>query len=219
MMDKTEAARIVGEAIASLGKEGVKEMLAQQSGATTEVRVRASDPVRLYAQKDVPGGVGISTEAWNAMSPAQKATYVQVGDKMHVIVHPRGHMQEVPPADVLEIMRLSPGNYDTTPPPAHAAPQQLTELPGFGGTGTADAQPGHGADTKSPAKPDPALFQLTSLPNVNEKLARSMEDAGFGTLRNVQVATIDGLAAVPGMGTKLAERIVTYVAENYPKGA
>lgn len=59
-------------------------------------------------------------------------------------------------------------------------------------------------------------FQLTNLPGVNDKLARSLEDHGFGTLVALQGATVETLSAVPGMGEKIAKNIVAHVAEKYP---
>jgi DNA uptake protein ComE-like DNA-binding protein len=56
-------------------------------------------------------------------------------------------------------------------------------------------------------------FVLTSLPGVNERLARSLEDAGLGTLQALRSADQETLAAVPGLGNKMAERIVNHLAE------
>lgn len=65
--------------------------------------------------------------------------------------------------------------------------------------------------------PKPA-FDLRTLPGVDDKLARAMEDAKFGTLVSLQNTTPEKLGEVPGMGGKLAIKVLGYVNENFPKG-
>jgi hypothetical protein len=64
----------------------------------------------------------------------------------------------------------------------------------------------------------PKTFDLRALPGVDDKLARAMEDAKFGTLVSLQNTTPEKLAEVPGMGGKLAIKVLAYVNENFPKG-
>lgn len=119
------------------------------------------------------------------------------------IVHERGYMQAVPPVDAREITRS--GRYGYAPPSPLRPTPAVQAVPA---TSTTDSGV-VGATIPSP-------FALTEVPGINDKVARSLEDAGFGTADAVRGATIESLAAVQGMGNKLAERLIAHVAENYP---
>lgn len=185
-MDKGEAQAFFREALGVLG-EDAKAMMADFLGAQakkTEERLRASDPVTIYAQRDIFSEDGR-------------------------LVHPRGFAQKVPPVDKNEIVRG--GLYAETPP----RPEPLvaaTETPKpTGSTGTAKSAP------------ETAEFALTRLPNVNAKLARVLEDAKGEDGQSLNLATLEGfravktetLAALPGVGTKMADILKAFVAENY----
>ena len=173
------------EAIRALGPEGMKDVqdaIKDSIAPTTEVKVRSSEPVAIYAQKDVLAADG------------------------KTVVHARGHRQDVSPVDAREIVRG--GLYAMTPP----AKYDFTKHPEA--DRTAATAPG------APAAPEPAAtskqFTLTDLPGVNDKLAKAMEDAGLGTLAALRASNVETLAAVPGMGNKLAQRVLETVAETYP---
>jgi DNA uptake protein ComE-like DNA-binding protein len=94
----------------------------------------------------------------------------------------------------------------------------------IGGEPAPQEFPGANLTKPAPLPPQPVAgapkpaFDLRTLPGVDDKLARAMEDAKFGTLASLQNTTPEKLAEVPGMGGKLAIKVLAYVNENFPKG-
>lgn len=186
-------------------------------------------PVAVYALRDVCAHRGGKSQGGE----------MQGGES--VVVHPKGHKQMLDPGIAREVVRTSPEDYGYAHPdgdmeaaiavaPASAqerlaallADPELVATLRHALATTEPAQPVPGAPVAVPATetdpPPPAgPFLLTSLPGVNEKVARAMEDAKLGTLEQLQEATLEQIAAVHGVGNKLAERIAEHIKTHHPK--
>jgi predicted flap endonuclease-1-like 5' DNA nuclease len=77
-------------------------------------------------------------------------------------------------------------------PPPRAAPEPATAAPA----------------AAEPAPPGAKLEgSVTDLPGIGPKKAEDLKGAGFDTLADLDEASVDDIAAVPGIGPKLALKI------------
>ena len=73
-------------------------------------------------------------------------------------------------------------------------------------------QPSESVDSPQIAASDGEV-DLTELDGVGSKTATALRDFGFSTIQSIAAASVDELSAVPGVGTKTAEKILRSAIE------
>lgn len=164
---------------------------------------------------------------------ALRDVHAERGGKQ-VLVHPKGHRQQLEAAVARELVRTRSEDYALTDAGEAVLHPQTGEPiePGTGATATpinAALQPTAPAtpniDPNAPGSVETGnggkdgggqteeSFDLLKVPGVNDAVARGLEDAKLGTLAALRGATVEDLQAVKGIGPMIAKQIHDHVQE------